>query len=65
MTHDVDDELDRLRLALLYERSRAERAEEELAALKAATTSDPSAAQVPAVSDGPAATSARRRWRRR
>nr|MCW2727133.1 hypothetical protein [Aeromicrobium sp.] len=46
MTHDPDDqgtslpasgvadELDRLRLALLHERSRAERAEHELAALR-------------------------------
>jgi len=54
------DELDRLRLALLHERSRAERAEEELAALRAERT--PEGAAV-ASSAGPAP--ARKSWRRR
>jgi hypothetical protein len=40
MTHDAD-ELDRLRLALLHERSRADRAERELAELRAAEQARP------------------------
>jgi hypothetical protein len=62
MTHDADDELDRLRLALLHERSRADRAEQELAELKAAAPPEP---PVATAAPAPAATPARRPWRRR
>lgn len=56
---DVGDELDRLRLALLHERSRADRAEEALAALEAGIA-ERAAAEAPA----PAPRPARRGWRR-
>lgn len=49
------DELDRLRLALLHERSRAERAEDELAALRA---------QQPEQVEPAPRRSTRRGWRR-
>jgi hypothetical protein len=61
MTHDVDDELDRLRLALLEERSRAERAEQELAELKASVAREVPASPAPVPTDSPT----RRPWRRR
>jgi hypothetical protein len=62
MTDDADDELDRLRLALLHERSRAERAEHELAELKASTAEQQTTApELPAAQPAPTGRLRRRR----
>jgi len=75
MTHDVDDvtpgspgdgdELDRLRLALLHERSRAEVAERELAELRATIERAAADEASPAPEASPAARRARLLRRRR
>lgn len=68
MTHDgealdVADELDRLRLALLHERSRAEHAEQQLADLRAEQARQ-AEQPAPVADQAAAARPARRGWRR-